>query len=354
MTGCSSKRSAGFTLLELLVVTAIIGVLTALLLSAVQRAREAANRAKCANNLRQIGLAIHNYHDTYKQFPASYIRQDWATWAVLILPYLERDSVSKLWDFQLRYYEQPNRDDSLLDPVAHNISVYFCPSRRTPKVGLSVATGNTVKTADIPSDPRAYGGINNLRHRAGGLGDYAACHGDLDDLYGNGALSIGIAMEAMKRDGSLVPADELNRMYEQPPSTRITQWKSQTSIQSIADGASNTLMIGEKYVLPGSRWGKNEDRSIYNGGWTRAFRRMAGVGGPANLTFSLVADLNDTWSGDTPIMRAAFHRFGSHHPGVCQFVFCDGSVRPVKNSVDESTLSRLAERADGKAPAGDY
>ncbi len=362
MRHSSGRMRRAFTLIELLVVIAIIGVLIGLLLPAVQKVREAANRTKCANNLKQIGLAVHNYHDTYQNFPASYIRQDWCTWAVLILPFLEQQNAFQLWEPQLRYYDQRNIG-VVGDATRNSIPTYLCPTRRSPDVGFSQesAGGTGVAFRDIPSG----GGYGAVPHRPGALSDYAANHGNLLTLDGNGALGIGIPTAAVQSNGA--PWTNLAQMFRSPPGTRITAWSSQTNIAAISDGTTNTFLIGEKYIRPPNRWGKDEDRSIFNGAWARIFRRMAGNGGlyampgSATLNFPLVTDQNSEWpvatnpntAASTPV-QSDYQRFGSSHPGVCQFVFCDGSVKPVSNTVDDVTLTRLADRADGFPIAGSY
>src|SRR5205807_6489145 len=102
----SPRPLHGFTLVELLVVIAIIGVLVALLLPAVQAARESARRTQCANHLKQMGLAFQNFEATNGYLAPDSIRSQWASWAILILPYMEGNNTAQLWDLQLRYYDQ--------------------------------------------------------------------------------------------------------------------------------------------------------------------------------------------------------------------------------------------------------
>ena len=124
MSSFQYPRRPAFTLIELLVVIAIIAVLIALLLPAVQKVREAANQAQCKNNLKQIGLALHNYHLNHNGLP--YTREeDRMTWAVLILPYMEEQNLFNQWVPGRLYYDQP--DAFRLTPV----KAYFCPTRRS-------------------------------------------------------------------------------------------------------------------------------------------------------------------------------------------------------------------------------
>jgi prepilin-type N-terminal cleavage/methylation domain-containing protein len=145
----------GFTLIELLVVIAIISVLIGLLLPAVQRVREAANRISCANNLKQIGLAMHNYHSAHDQLPPSRVSDSGATWAVLIMPDLEQDNIYRQWDLQRPYFQQ--NDTARRTPVRS----YFCPSRRS---------SGSNPTASLTGDLAGGAGTT---HYPGALGDYA-------------------------------------------------------------------------------------------------------------------------------------------------------------------------------------
>ncbi len=131
--GCkavSGRRSSGFTLIELLVVIAIIAILIALLLPAVQQAREAARRTQCKNNLKQIGLAMHNYHDVHNHFPVGNFGCCWGTWMLALFPYLEQDALYKSYDGNRMYVDSATRYSGTVNrPVTgRNIPAYKCPS----------------------------------------------------------------------------------------------------------------------------------------------------------------------------------------------------------------------------------
>jgi prepilin-type N-terminal cleavage/methylation domain-containing protein len=305
-------RRSAFTLIELLVVIAIIALLVGLLLPAVQNAREAANRIRCANNLKQIGVAIHNFHDTYEWLPPAGIGADGeATWAVLILPFLEQGNLYNQWNLNLEYsyYRSPSTT------VGTQVSVYFCPSRRSPPQ-LSITGFSRSPWGGAP----------------GALSDYATSGGNTTEVLSDTRFMLGPLVY------SDTVFDKANNL--------VVSWRSRTSFAGITDGLSNTLLIGEKHVRP-TEFGKETegDNSIYDDDNTLTLARFAGRQTAGPIDRPLASSLRDNYRPE--------ERFGSYHSGLCQFLLSDGSVRPIRVGIDLGTLTRLAVRNDGQ-PIGDY
>jgi prepilin-type N-terminal cleavage/methylation domain-containing protein/prepilin-type processing-associated H-X9-DG protein len=329
-----------FTLIELLVVIAIIAVLIGLLLPAVQKVREAANRMSCSNNLKQIGLAVQNYHDSFGKLPPVRLGQrHYATWPVLLMPHLEQDNIFKLWDLRLGYPNQPpSPRDPLGDPggAARQalVKIFFCPSRRAPMI--------------TPGDQNGGDGVNQVdnRGKAGACGDYACCAGDgrLFDQQGN---PVADDMHDKRANGPMIVAHVLKstppRSDDVPvPDHIIESFTSYTNFASVTDGTSNTLLIGEKHVRQGHFGEQGEgDHAYYSGLGYHTAQRCAGPFYPLARN-----------SQDSSARKS--QRFGGPHPGVCQFVFVDGSVHALAVNIDLDTLRRLANRHDGEPITAEY
>jgi prepilin-type N-terminal cleavage/methylation domain-containing protein len=323
---------AAFTLIELLVVIAIIAVLIALLLPAIQKVREAADRTSCGNNLKQIGLGIHNYHSVSNALPPSKTADTYGTWAALILPYLEGDNAFRLWQPEQRYYNQPP------EARMHHVKIYFCPSRRGVPATFSVGDQRTGTT------------LPNFPDTPGGLSDYAASVGTAWALT-DGALTNSTRVRLI--DPATGASVASTTGAASPPGAILVSWQSRTTLLNIVDGTGNTLLVGEKHIRRTTQTGRSEDRSVYNGNWeVGPVGREAGY--ERDASGQVVAGSERPLVSD-PLGGVNFdRRFGGPHPEVCQFVFADGSVRALRTSIDLETLARLAARADGLPVTGDF
>lgn len=338
------KRRAGFTLVELLVVIAIIGVLVALLLPAVQAAREAARRSACQNNLRQIGLATQNFHDNRNAFPPLRIAgaEGWGTFWVLIMPYMEQGNLYERWDITRKYAQQS------VQARQTQIKSYYCPARR-PANTLSVAEQLYVTDASPPPELKATGNtevrFGPTNNAPGACGDYAACVGDMRGQPNNPNAQNWFNTNS---NGAIIIATPQPAPPNPSPATQsVPTWASNTRIPLIEDGTSNTILVGEKHV-PAKMFGRLKvgDGPIYSGAWSAFPGRIAGFEdplgrGPTDITPS------------AGIVDGIYARkFGSVHPGICQFVFCDGSTRMVRTNLSGTILRGLAVRNDGEGANG--
>jgi hypothetical protein len=297
-----------------------------MLLPAIQKVRDSANKSSCSNNLKQVGLAGITFHDTIGFFPPDWIsRQNgniaggqpmldedgWASWAVLLLPHVEEGPTYRHWNLQYSASQQTN---SLA--YTKQVKAYLCPGRNAPVLSIDDFLGPGVQ--------------------AGGLSDFAGCAGT-DNV--NNDTSNGVIVEGTKKR-----ADDANGVRI------VTTWAGRVKIKNITDGTSVTFMFGEKHLRPRThiKRGDGEDRSVF-GGVDNAVRRLAG-----REIVSGSGDERPLRPPDDQNGNLANQSFGGPHHNVCQFVLCDGSVRAIPLSVDLDTLTRLAARNDNQPITGQY
>ncbi|TWT39467.1 DUF1559 domain-containing protein [Blastopirellula retiformator] len=268
-----SSRS-GFTLVELLVVIAIIGVLIALLLPAVQQAREAARRTQCRNNLKQIGLALHNHHDTFGKMPAYQDDVYWA-WSAALLPFLEQDNVYDtigINDYSLAQVSDGTAGTAAQEAIGTVITGYLCPSSTAPEV-YEAADGLEYGVCSYAAS-RGYG-------QAGWPRDKAA---------NTGAINI---------DG--------------------------LGFSDILDGLSNTFAVGEASARY-QGW-KDGPR-----GWSYWAAMPEPTAGQDTAYIARQASISRNVS--YPLNLTDYFNFASAHTEGAYFVFCDGSVQFISENID--------------------
>ncbi len=311
----------GFTLVELLVVIAIIGVLIALLLPAVQQAREAARRTSCFNNLKQVGLAMHNYHDTFGNFPSGYIatgsdtktalaegQPGWG-WASLILPQIEQGNIAdSLIDYRLSITSGTNQQAR--ETI---IMAYACPSDRSPEI---------FELHDESENP-----LTNLASA-----NYVGCFGTIE-LHDCEGLPAG-----QRCDGDGMLGHNAKR-----------------SMRDVTDGTSHTMMVGERATS--IRGGEEPLYSTWVGsvsGGEEAIARILGIADHApNSQYDEGHDHDHDGDDDHDHEEHHLDDFGSRHPAGTNFVFADGSAHLITETIDLDVYRALATRAGGEVVPGD-
>jgi prepilin-type N-terminal cleavage/methylation domain-containing protein/prepilin-type processing-associated H-X9-DG protein len=280
------RRKTGFTLVELLVVIAIIGILVALLLPAVQAAREAARRTSCLNNIAQLNLAVHNFEFHYETLPSGTLNDDGpirnepqgkhVSWIVQILPYMEQNALARRFDQAAGAYADKNAEVR-----AASISALRCPSD-----GFAWHESTTIAR-----------------------NSYAGCHHDVE-----------------------APIDDDNH--------GLLFLNSKMRYSDIDDGSSNTLLVGECFVTADLLgWVSGTRATLRNTGAIEndTFLRARHSGKPDEAAAKPV---NSTHVGG----------FGSYHPGGLNAGFADGSSRFISQSIESAALRQIGHRADGEIP----
>ncbi len=333
------NRMRGFTLIELLVVIAIIAVLIALLLPAVQQAREAARRTQCKNNNKQIGLALHNYHDTFLKFPSggSLMNAGWGhSWRVSILPYVDQAPMYNQWNFTYTHEGYLGSGDwPNTGPVAGKVMTWLvCPSSSLP---------NTLAVTGKPGN----GNVSGVIHDASYFGLAGALpSGNYIDA--NNVNTSGSGLGSYGDGRGMIPHS------------------SCMNIRDCSDGTSNTIIVGEisGYTWDSARKNRADTRPGAGNGWP-----MGGINGPVQFPGNgdwapygpQIGVVTTKWTPNSNVLGsvganpAAFGSISnsnspltSFHTGGVHILLTDGSVRFISDNIDINTLTYLSVPDDGQ------
>jgi prepilin-type N-terminal cleavage/methylation domain-containing protein len=330
----------GFTLIELLVVIAIIGVLAAMLLPAVQAAREAANRSACKNNLRQLALGVQNHHDTRgDHVPLAMFRQG-PSWVVLLQPYMENNNYWLAWQTHKPGTYQDNTNWALIGTNQGAFPYLYCPTRRAAPQFVTLPNPNSKNLT----------AFSNTQNRLV-LSDYAVpSYGSTTTATPNSSNQNTWAYgdSPSKQLGPFLVAyktwNDLPGTNTGAKATNMRRYRSKTSFGSWVDGTVNQAVFGEKHVHPQglNQPGRKGDSPV--GVWLAGTYDAAGVVRMGNI--HPVRHAREDYSA-TVGSGNTFRRWGSWHPNALQFAFGDGSVRLLNSWVGSGLIQNMCRRADG-------
>jgi prepilin-type N-terminal cleavage/methylation domain-containing protein/prepilin-type processing-associated H-X9-DG protein len=303
----------GFTLIELLVVIAIIAILIGLLVPAVQKVRDAAARAQCQNNLKQIGLAMHSFHDSYKKFPVGRqtVNGDYfANWAILILPFLEQGPLFKLYNNTVRNTNAANK--TVRETF---VPIYTCPADPNANVLLTPATSNDISVQYATGSYRGMAGVN-----CDGFDQWAGYNGEIQQNLKVCPNKKGVLHG--DNDG-LLPAERMG---------------------TITDGTSSTLMVGERVTKT------TPTRGTF---WADSFN-LYSLSGAYPDSATLLPDYDACGRVASDIAQCKYG-WGSMHAGGINFLLCDGHVTVISEGINMQIFVALATISGGETiPSADY
>lgn len=329
LSSVARRRPAGFTLIELLVVIAIIAILIALLLPAVQQAREAARRTQCRNNLKQIGLALHNYHDAHQTWPAAYIWTDdghrKGGALIHLMPYYDQTAVYNQIDPRPTGTDYMGDNNQVFTFVQRPPAVWLCPSNDD---GFNVSpwrtTGQWGKSG--VSHYGANSGAQQIDSR-NSCSQFVYAGG----YFGNAGVDLGNTY-----DGRLISGPFGYKSYG-------------AQIRDLKDGTSNIIAFGEIRPHCGVLTGQ--------GPWMCCVGGIAFTVPPINFATcpgERGVPSNGSGTGcNSPWSYSTSEGFKSKHDGGAFFLLCDGSVRFLSENIDYATYQRLGDRHDGN-PVGEF
>jgi prepilin-type N-terminal cleavage/methylation domain-containing protein/prepilin-type processing-associated H-X9-DG protein len=371
MTAHPVQRRGGFTLIELLVVIAIIAILIGLLLPAVQKVREAANRIKCSNNLKQLGLAMHNFAGAQNRFPSA----GWRNWQEALSPTITAGHTAADlgqtggwvnyidggqrynsfagsdgtgipwggpprqaagWPFQLLPFVEQSLVQNTGDSIAirdQAMSIYICPTRRSV-ARFTATSGSSVGGAPLDYAAPYFGPVSRNMNDIATQPPPGSGSSPPSDGPGWAPGSIGSLLGVI--------------VWAEPRGIRSNAFDNKITFASVSDGTSNTILLGEKWLRPDryatGDW--NDDHNMISALDQDHMR----VGDMPPLRDSLGNNpCCDYWRDPTAANPRLGSRFGGPHPGGMNVLMVDGSVRTIKWTISQPIFAALCDRRDGTA-----